>query len=640
MHLHPALSLPCVTLALLGPLGGAPMQDPSPATTGAAPRAAYLDGAGLESALRAAVAKDPSRARLAAIGRSAGGRDIWCVTLSEGDDATKSALLVVAGADGTHLVGSEMALANVELLVERAGSDGDVQRLLRDHAIYVIPRLSPDGAEALLGAPSREHGGNLRPVDADRDRRLDEDGPDDLDGDGLVTSMRIPDPKGEWLVDAKDPRIVRRADRAKGERGTHRLEREGRDDDGDGAWNEDGPGGIDVFRNFAHGWREHESGVGTSAISEPESRAFADFLLAHGNVAAVVVYGLHDSVRKAPKTASGGTESEGSDEGTAGRGARARGGRGAPGAILKEDGALLERVSKLYREKTGLDGEVESPSDDGSLPAWTYFQRGLPTHAIRVWAPPSAPAKAKPSETPGAGAAEKPGEAPERKEGDGDAAAERPTGAREGGARRGPGAAEGRDPKEKDSKEKEDDAAKAERARLAWNDETLGGSAFVAWKLAADAALAEKGIEVGGWKPGALVNPPAKELAELARTHTDFLVALAAESFPNIVIASASLESQGGGLASLVVSIRNEGKAPASSAMARRTRTVRPIRVRLSVEGGAITVGRPQTLIRQLDPSDPPSELRWIVKGPAGARVLVEVDSPHSPVARFEGEIR
>ena len=113
------------------------------------PKANYHDDASLESALKTAVGKDPSRGKLGTIGKSFTGKPIWLVTLSEGDDRAKSAILVIAGANGTHLVGTEMALGHAESLLERAGADAKIGALLKEHAIYIVPRLDPDGAAFL-----------------------------------------------------------------------------------------------------------------------------------------------------------------------------------------------------------------------------------------------------------------------------------------------------------------------------------------------------------------------------------------------------------------------------------------------------------------------------------------------------------
>lgn len=71
---------------------------------------------------------------------------------------------------------------------------------------------------------------------------------------------------GEWIVDPVDPALMRRADATKGERGTHRLFVEGKDDDGDEAYNEDGPGGTDLALNFAHNYTFFAPGAGAARL--------------------------------------------------------------------------------------------------------------------------------------------------------------------------------------------------------------------------------------------------------------------------------------------------------------------------------------------------------------------------------------
>lgn len=590
------------------------------------PEPRYHDAAALGAALARAAAANPALVRVRSLGTSIAGRPLWCVTLGSGDPEKKPALLVAAGVNGTHLVGTEMALALVERVASAGESDAKISDLLREYTLYVLPRVNPDGSEALFGAVRREHAANLRPVDEDRDWRTDEDGPDDVDGDGVITWMRIPDPAGEYLVDAGDPRIVRKADRSKGERGTHKLAIEGLDNDQDGSWNEDGPGGVRIDRNFPHGWREHDRATGTSAVSEPESRALADFLLAHPNVLGFVVFGLHDNVRKAPRSEPGADESPAAPPGGRRRGTAGGDGSGtASQAILRDDASLYERVVKLYKETTGASGDVEDSDADGAPHAWGYFQRGLPSFAVRVWTPPVEKAKEATASAPAV-----------------DAAESRPPSRPRGG--RGAGDADGGAPESRAAERKGsrpgDDPAAAERARLHWNDTALGSGGFVPWKAAPEGALAKLGAEIGGWKPGVLVNPPASELPELARAHVEFLLALTPELAPKVVFADVLWTSEGEGVATLKASIRNDGKASTMTAMARRTGTVRALRVKVRIPSGEIVVGRPQILVNDLDPQSPPREWTWVVKGSPGSSVFLEVHGPHGPELVSTGVLR
>ena len=106
-----------------------------------------------------------------------------------------------------------------------------------------------------------------------------------------------------------------------------------------------------------------------------------------------------------------------------------------------------------------------------------------------------------------------------------------------------------------------------------------------------------------------------------------------------LAFAKAELHPDGAGLATLRASLRNDGTAPALTAMARRTRAVRPVRVKLNVEGGEIVVGRPQILVSELDPQSPLVEWTWVVRGPKGARVRLEASADFAAPAVFEGAI-
>jgi hypothetical protein len=130
----------------------------------------------------------------------------------------------------------------------------------------------------------------VRPWDEDGDGLLDEDRADDLDGDGAITQMRVKSPQGTFKISREDPRLM--VPRAPGESGGEYflMLSEGIDNDGDGSFNEDGVGGIDMNRNFPRTWGlpYQQSGAGPFPLSEPETRATLDFLVARKNVTGIV----------------------------------------------------------------------------------------------------------------------------------------------------------------------------------------------------------------------------------------------------------------------------------------------------------------------------------------------------------------
>ena len=132
----------------------------------------------------------------------------------------------------------------------------------------------------------------VRPYDSDGDGLLDEDSPDDINGDGIILQMR-------WKVSENGTHVIDPADKSgrlmkqvsAGE-GNYRVASEGIDNDGDGRINEDGIGGLDLHRNYAENWRPMpgveatgrgwtQGGAGEYPLSEIETRSVVLFLLSH-----------------------------------------------------------------------------------------------------------------------------------------------------------------------------------------------------------------------------------------------------------------------------------------------------------------------------------------------------------------------
>ena len=235
-------------------------------------------------------------ATLRSLGTTVGGREIWALTLSLGDDDKKPAILVVGTDHAPHLAGSELAVRIASKLAATAESDDAVRRLLSDQTIYVIPRPSPDASEAFFHKPYVERTGNARATDDDRDGQTNEDPGEDLNGDGQITMMRVEDPTGRYMPHPDDPRVLIEADPRKGEQGKYQLFPEGIDNDKDGEQSEDGPGGVAFDKNFPFEYPYFAAGAGPHQVSEPEVRAVADFAFDHPNIYLVLSFSPHDNL--------------------------------------------------------------------------------------------------------------------------------------------------------------------------------------------------------------------------------------------------------------------------------------------------------------------------------------------------------
>ncbi|MDQ3169050.1 MAG: M14 family metallopeptidase, partial [Acidobacteriota bacterium] len=257
----------------------------------------------LTASLRALAQSHGNLVKLVDLGKSHEGRSVWAVEVanpSTGAGAApvdqRPALLVAANLEGDQLIGSELALYLARHLATSYATDAKVKALLDKHAVYILPRVNPDGAEQMFGSVKSFRRTNAGKFDADNDGRMDEDGPEDLNGDGFISVMRVKDPKGVYMAHPDDARLMKRADAQKGEAGGWSVYWEGIDNDADGFINEDGPGGVDLNRNFQHKYPYYTADAGPHMVSEPETRAVMNYMLKRNNVAAILTYGASDNL--------------------------------------------------------------------------------------------------------------------------------------------------------------------------------------------------------------------------------------------------------------------------------------------------------------------------------------------------------
>ena len=231
------------------------------------------------------------------IGHSVESREMRVYTLTNpasGPADQKPAMWVDANVHGNEVQGSEAVVYLAWYLLENHGKNERVTELVDRSTFYLLPMVNPDGRaywfrEANTASSSRS---GVQPLDSDGDGLLDEDPPDDLDGDGHITQMRKYVPgEGTHRLNADDPRILERVpDNDRGVRGDWiMLGQEGIDNDGDGRVNEDSVGGYDMNRSWPSMWMpQHvQRGADPYPLYWPETRSIARFLLEHPNVAAL-----------------------------------------------------------------------------------------------------------------------------------------------------------------------------------------------------------------------------------------------------------------------------------------------------------------------------------------------------------------
>lgn len=233
--------------------------------------------------------------RLVSIGKSYQGKDLWLLEISRqqpGMINAKPAVFIGGGLRGDELVGTEACLATIQYLLANYARDPQVKQAIEQRAFYVLPVMNPDACDATARQIGQTAINNRRPVDDDHDGRIDEDPAEDLNGDGFITMMRVPDDSGDFQISPVDPRLMIPGEEKKADRSRFKLYREGIDNDNDRRYNEDGIGGVDLNMNFPSGWKlDNEQPLsGMYPGSEPESAAVLAFLTNHPNVAFVLIY--------------------------------------------------------------------------------------------------------------------------------------------------------------------------------------------------------------------------------------------------------------------------------------------------------------------------------------------------------------
>jgi murein tripeptide amidase MpaA len=248
----------------------------------------------LTSLLRDYVDTYPDLVQLHSIGTSYEGRELWLMTITNqvtGRDDEKPAYWLDANIHATEVTGSTAALHLISRLLDDYASDQRIRQLVDERTFYILPRFNPDGAEHALTTPYRIRT-SKRPYPWDDPQ----DGlyPKDIDNDGRILEMRVPDPAGEWRVSQHDPRLmVRRKPDEYG--GTYyRLYTEGLIRNWDGVNVKIAPPleGLDINRNFPFEWQPEgrQRGAGPYPTSEPEVRAVVAFITAHPNIHGAITY--------------------------------------------------------------------------------------------------------------------------------------------------------------------------------------------------------------------------------------------------------------------------------------------------------------------------------------------------------------
>jgi hypothetical protein len=545
-------------------------------------RADYYDSQALARQLAGLAQKEPELVRVRELAESREKRKVWLVEIGGGADenrGTRPALLVVGGVEGNDLVGPFTAVSWVERLMKQYREDRPTAGLLQTTTIYVVPCLNPDAIERFFLKPQIELSGNNVPRDDDHDGLIDEDPCEDLNGDGLITMMRVEDKEGEYILDPNEKRLLLKADPLKGEKGTWRLLSEGIDNDHDGRWNEDGPNGTNFNRNFPYNYAYFAPEAGLHPVCEAETRALADFVVAHPNIGIVLTYGAADNLRKTPKAGKSSGRTKTME------------------AIDENDAGYYETFGKLYRKAIGLSREMDSISEPGTFSDWMYFHGGRLSLAARPWDVTLARALAEPKKTEDGG----------QKTEDSTATLPSSVVHRPSSGSADPNGAKA----DKKLGKKEDKRGEEERQQLKWFDEHAP-EAFIPWQAIEHPDFPGRRVEVGGYRPFVLTNPPAAMLAGVAAQQGDFLMEVV-RRLPRIGIGRIECHLLADSLYSIEIHVVNTGFLPTSLSHGETTQEVYPTRAILELPPECFLAGAKMTFLPTIAGSGGIAKVRYTI---------------------------
>lgn len=542
-----------IVVVALGGSGAQAAEEPVPRRPGDG----YHDLAAIESLFAEWCAS--SRVAPVDLGRTRGGLPVPAIQLGAPGPVPleeRPTVLLVGGVDGVSFAGGEAVLRAAHALLACAP--------LRDDVTFVaVPWASPDALAAAFEG-RRFDGCNAAALDRDGDGTVGEDGPDDLDGDGRILDMLFLDPDGPWTL-ADDERFLVPARPEDGER--YRRVREGRDDDGDGRFNEDAGGGVELDASFPVGWRAGGAG-GRWPLSEPLARALADLVLARRTVLVLCAQGNHGRLAR-----PGGLFPE------------------SPGAVdAAPDAATFDRLARAFavhaRRPLGPApalADARGAERPGAFVDWCYAVPGVPAVEVAPWGP-------------GAGG-------------------------------RRPAPSGGRAASVLDPLRVGPPARPSDRLWAAWLDEVRGGIGFVPWH-AVELGQGRRGL-VGGWEPRTLLNPPEDALATAVAGFPELVLELA-RGLPRLHVQVVEAEREGE-LVRLRARAANPGALPTAVATTGRWEGARAGDVELSLElppGARLLAG---SLARRLPPlagGESSAVLEWTVLAREGSRLVLRARSP------------
>lgn len=586
------------------------------------------------------------------IAESPGGLPVNVIEIGS-DLVDAPAIFVGANFEGNVPLATEGALYLIQMLQDSSAYTENVKW-------YIMPQPNPDAAEGYFAEIKSALSVNKYEINDDADEAANEDGFEDLNGDGIITKMRVKDMQGTYVVSKHDARIMDKANAKKGERGEYKLYTEGLDNDGDGKYNEDGEGGINVGIAFPHLFPRSKSEAGMYVGQTPEVYGILRFIYDRPEIAMVYTLGSSNFCLVPPK---GGRKGGANLESIKLSGRYARmlnadsnrrysmeevmemvkeivpagmevtpsmiaGMLGLGAAVNPQDDDLLFYKTFSEDYKKHLKGQQfnterldPDPAKDGSFELWAYYHLGVPSFSMNLFTVPKVKEEKKETndglslEDAEKMSAEdfialgeekittflKANNAPERFK------AEGVIKMMESG-KVTPKQMVGM-MKNMPKPDKEGGLSEKDKALLAYSDAEWDGKGFVNWEETNHATLGK--VEIGGYVPYLQSTPKPEKIAPLAAAQIPWLLQLSTK-LPAIKVESQNLKRVGTDIYKLEVFIVNNGEIAYPISMGERNRYPAPVII--TIQGDfEILDGKSRTPLGTIG-ANQVKKLSWLIK--------------------------
>jgi murein tripeptide amidase MpaA len=331
----------------------------------------------LSRILREFADEHPQLVKVESIGKSYEGRDVWLVTVTNGATGPhneKPALWVDGNIHASEVSPTSACLHLINKLTAEYGKNPDVTRAVDTRTFYICPRVNPDGAEWALADKPKIIRSSTRPYPYDEDA-IEGLEREDIDGDGRMLLMRIPDPNGAWKVAEQDSRLLVKRDPAESGGQYYRVMPEGRLENYDGVTIKSArtKEGLDLNRNFPANWRVEgeQFGAGPYPTSEPEVNNLVRFITSHPNITGGIAFHTFSGVLLRPF-------SDKNDESYAAEDLWTYQKIGQKGTDLTGYPAISVYHDFRYHPKEVITGAFDD---------WMVNHRGLFAWTVEIWSP-------------------------------------------------------------------------------------------------------------------------------------------------------------------------------------------------------------------------------------------------------------